>query len=498
MVVYGEGRYRCPYHGIVRPGPRAAEELDAGHFEPPCPVCERPLEAEAVPEDAPLDPRNVYAATKVAQEHLCASYSRETGAAVTALRYHNVYGPRMPRDTPYAGVASIFRSALEAGRTPRVFEDGEQRRDFVHVRDVARANVLALQAGVPGAFNVASGTPRSVGEMAADAHARRADRGHRRVARGRCAACVRLSRSRRGRARVPRERGLRRRHGRVPLRAAARMTRFAVVGHVEWIEFGRFTHVPEPGEIIDAAEWFSEAAGSAAVVAVQLAKLSGDVDFFTALGEDERGRRARARLQELGVRVHAAPRDAMQRWGFVHLTDDGERTISIVGERHAPVGDDDLPWERLDGCDAVFVSGGDAAAMRQAPGARSCWSPRRAPSNRWTASASTRSSVPARTSSNRSTPTRSTWISSSPPRARRAAPGRRVSNAGGRSSPPSCRARSLTSTARATRSPAGVTYGLGAGLSIDDTLAFAARAGAANLTGRGPYEGQLTGPVTPG
>jgi dTDP-L-rhamnose 4-epimerase len=87
---------------------------------------------------------------------------------VTALRYHNVYGPRMPRDTPYAGVASIFRSAYAAGRPPRVFEDGGQRRDFVHVRDVAHANLLALTAPepVPGAFNIASGTPRTVLEMA--------------------------------------------------------------------------------------------------------------------------------------------------------------------------------------------------------------------------------------------------------------------------------------------------------------------------------------------
>ena len=87
---------------------------------------------------------------------------------VTALRYHNVYGPRMPRDTPYAGVASIFRSALESGRAPRVFEDGGQLRDFVHVRDVARANVLALTAPapVPGAFNIGSGQPRSILEMA--------------------------------------------------------------------------------------------------------------------------------------------------------------------------------------------------------------------------------------------------------------------------------------------------------------------------------------------
>ena len=169
MVVYGEGRYACTEHGVVRPGPRAAAALDAGDFEPPCPVCGRALEPRTVPEDAALDPRNVYAATKVAQEHLCASFSRETGTPVTALRYHNVYGPRMPRDTPYAGVASIFRSSLAAGEAPQVYEDGGMRRDFVHVRDVAHANVLALTAPepVPGAFNVASGTPRTVLDMAA-------------------------------------------------------------------------------------------------------------------------------------------------------------------------------------------------------------------------------------------------------------------------------------------------------------------------------------------
>jgi dTDP-L-rhamnose 4-epimerase len=168
MVVYGEGRYACPEHGIVRPGPREVAALERGEFEPPCPVCGRPLEPRAVPEDAPLDPRNVYAATKLQQEHLAWSFARETGVPVTALRYHNVYGPQMPRDTPYAGVASIFRSALEAGRAPKVFEDGGQRRDFVHVRDVAHANVLALTAEepVPGAFNICSGTPRTVGDLA--------------------------------------------------------------------------------------------------------------------------------------------------------------------------------------------------------------------------------------------------------------------------------------------------------------------------------------------
>jgi dTDP-L-rhamnose 4-epimerase len=168
MVVYGEGRYECAEHGVVAPAPRVAADLDAGRFEPRCPRCRRELAPGVVPEDAPLAPRSVYAATKLAQEHLCDVFGEATGVPVTKLRYHNVYGPRMPRDTPYAGVASIFRSAYAAGRAPRVFEDGGQRRDFVHVRDVARANVRALTAPdpAPGAFNVASGTPRTVLDMA--------------------------------------------------------------------------------------------------------------------------------------------------------------------------------------------------------------------------------------------------------------------------------------------------------------------------------------------
>ncbi len=169
MVVYGEGRYRCDAHGVVRPGPRRVDDLDAGRYEPPCPVCGAQLEPELVPEDHWLDPRNVYATTKLAQEQLCSAYAREhRGTVVTALRYHNVYGPRMPRDTPYAGVASIFRSAYERGDSPTVLEDGGQRRDFVHVRDVAHANVLALTIpdGAAGAFNVCSGDPHTVLEMA--------------------------------------------------------------------------------------------------------------------------------------------------------------------------------------------------------------------------------------------------------------------------------------------------------------------------------------------
>ena len=179
MVVYGEGRYACAEHGVVRPGPRALADLDAGLFDPRCPGCGRLLAPEPVPEDAPMDPRNVYAATKLHQEHLCESFAREVDdVTVTALRYHNVYGARMPRDTPYAGVASIFRSAVAAGRAPQVFEDGNQLRDFIDVRDVAHANRLALLGDpAPGAFNVATGRPASVGDMARALAAVSGDRG---------------------------------------------------------------------------------------------------------------------------------------------------------------------------------------------------------------------------------------------------------------------------------------------------------------------------------
>ena len=169
MVVYGEGAYECSAHGAVRPPARSPDDLRNGRFEPRCPSCGNSLKPFSISEDTPPDPRSVYAATKLHQEHLCALFARETpGVAYTALRYHNVYGPRMPRDTPYAGVASIFRSALAEGVAPAVFEDGGQIRDFVHVHDVARANLLALEAGpeTAGVYNVASGRPRTIMDMA--------------------------------------------------------------------------------------------------------------------------------------------------------------------------------------------------------------------------------------------------------------------------------------------------------------------------------------------
>jgi dTDP-L-rhamnose 4-epimerase len=176
MVVYGEGRYACEVHGPQAPRPRSLDALDAGDFENHCADCGRGLGWETVDEDARLDPRSSYAASKVATEHYVAAWARQATGAAVALRYHNVYGPRMPRDTPYSGVAALFRSALEQGRPPDVFEDGGQVRDFVHVSDVARANVLSLRQVVDApaesftTYNVCSGQPvpiRRVAELVA-------------------------------------------------------------------------------------------------------------------------------------------------------------------------------------------------------------------------------------------------------------------------------------------------------------------------------------------
>jgi dTDP-L-rhamnose 4-epimerase len=170
MVVYGQGRYECPEHGRVDPLPRTRADLDSGVFEHRCPVCGVAVHWRLVGEDAPLRPRSLYAASKTAQEHYALAWIDAARGAVTALRYHNVYGPYMPRDTPYSGVAAIFRSELESGDVPRVFEDGGQMRDFVHVDDVAAANVAAVEADLPGfeAFNVCSGRPISIMEVATE------------------------------------------------------------------------------------------------------------------------------------------------------------------------------------------------------------------------------------------------------------------------------------------------------------------------------------------
>ena len=193
------------------------------------------------------------------------------------------------------------------------------------------------------------------------------------------------------------------------------------------------------------------------------------------------------------MRVHAAPREDMQRWGFVHLDDNGERTISIVGERHAPHGADDLPWERLDGADAVFVSGGDEAAMREARRARLLVATPRA------AESLGGIQIDALVGSGKDR------LEQLDPDALDPAPALVITTAGKEGGTWHA-AEQREGTFKAAELPgplvdeygagdtfaAGVTYALGAGYEIDAALAFAARAGAANLTGRGPYAGQLT------
>jgi ribokinase len=141
----------------------------------------------------------------------------------------------------------------------------------------------------------------------------------------------------------------------------------AVVGHVEWVEFARVEHLPQPGEIVSALETWEEAAGGGGVAAVQLANLAGSCHFFTALAEDELGRRSREELEGRGVTVHAAHARGKQRRAFTYIDEGGERTITVLGEKHRPSGEDgSLPWEELGRCDAVFFVAGDVAALRAA------------------------------------------------------------------------------------------------------------------------------------
>jgi dTDP-L-rhamnose 4-epimerase len=170
MVVYGEGAYECRRDGPIAPPPRTPEDLSASRFDPRCPACGDELVPGLVLESAPLDPRNTYAATKVHGEQLAGSWARETNASVAALRFHNVYGRGLPVDTPYAGVAALFRSRLMHGQAPLVYEDGQQRRNFVHVHDVAEAVVAATMADLPlgasTAMNIGTAEIHTVGRMA--------------------------------------------------------------------------------------------------------------------------------------------------------------------------------------------------------------------------------------------------------------------------------------------------------------------------------------------
>jgi ribokinase len=271
--------------------------------------------------------------------------------------------------------------------------------------------------------------------------------------------------------------------------------RVAVVGHVEWLTFARVPHVPVPGEIVQAAESWEEAGGSGAVAAVQLAKLAGTALFFTALGSDETGRRAAERLRELGVEVYAARRDVPQRRAWVHLDDAGERTITTIGERIVPHGEDDLPWDELAGVDAVYFTGGDVAALRNARRARRLVATPRA----YDTIAGSGVDLDALVRSAKDPGEQHAEDGLDP------APDLVVATAGKEGGEWIGEDRS-TGTWKAAELPgpkgdsygagdsfaAAFTFALGADLPVDEALALAARAGAYKLAGRAAYDGQLT------
>lgn len=275
--------------------------------------------------------------------------------------------------------------------------------------------------------------------------------------------------------------------------------RVAVVGHVDWVEFVRVDHVPSRGEIVRARESWEELGGGGAVAAAQLARLAGDCLFLTALGEDSPARRCADRLAELDVAVRAARRSASQRRAFVHIDQDGERTITLLGERMAPRGADALPWEALARVDAVYFAGGDAAALRAARSARVLVAAARAADavrgagvelDALVASGADPGEpltpeelVPAPRLSVTTLGTRGgSWVAGDgrgdmwePAQV----PGRRVNCYGAGDS-----------------FAAGLTYGLATTGEVESALEFAASCGAAAVTGRGACDGQLT--LSPG
>ena len=267
------------------------------------------------------------------------------------------------------------------------------------------------------------------------------------------------------------------------------MPRFAVVGHVEWVDFLTVPRVPLAGEIVHASKWWSEPAGGGAVAAVQLAKLAGTATFFTALGNDDHARRAEEELRAHGVEVEAVRRDRPQRRGVALLDARGERTIVVQGERIVPVGDDDLPWERLADMDGVYFTGGDAASLRAARAARTLVATPRAhdafKGSNVTLDALVRSAGDAGEQED--------W-SANLTVSTRGPDGGMYKSADGRSG--SFEAAPLSGPVvdaygAGDSFAAGLTFALGSGMDLDAALALAARCGAANLTGAGPYAGQL-------
>jgi ribokinase len=272
----------------------------------------------------------------------------------------------------------------------------------------------------------------------------------------------------------------------------------AVVGHVEWVRFARVAYVPHAGEVAHARDPFEEPAGGGAVAAVQLARLAGEAALVTALGDDEHARRSVARLGELGVHVWAARRAAPTRTAVTLVDDAGERTITTFGSRLEPAGaDEELPWSELAEMDAVYFTAGDLGALRAARAARVLVASPRAVDAlghgvALDALVLSEDDAIERDEATRAQDEAELVVSTEGARGGvyRERDGR--SGTWAAASPPG---EAMDSYGCGDSFAAGLTYGLGAGLTAPDALALAARCGAVCLTGRGPYERQLTAPA---
>jgi ribokinase len=269
----------------------------------------------------------------------------------------------------------------------------------------------------------------------------------------------------------------------------------AVLGHSEWVDFAVTRALPQPGEILHTNEFWEEAAGGGAVAAVQMAKLTGSAVFVTALARDDLGQETAEQLAGLGVTVHAAPRDGRQRRGFVYLTDDHERTITVLGERHVPHGVDDLDWDVLADCDAVYFTGGDVEALRHARRARWLVATPRALDTLKAAGVQVDVLVGSATDPGEAVPA---GVLDPPARfvvRTRGAEGGEWAASEGRTGAwvaEPLPGEPVDSYGCGDAFAAGLTYGLAAHDDMDAALRLAARCGAHALCGRGPYEGQLT------
>jgi dTDP-L-rhamnose 4-epimerase len=168
MSIYGEGEYVCEEHGRLAPGPRPEEQLLARQWELSCPTCGSELRTVGTSETKALIPTSIYAITKRDHEEMCLVTGAAYGIPTVALRFFNIYGPGQALSNPYTGVAAIFASRLLNGRSPLVFEDGEQTRDFIHVSDIVNGILLALEsdAAAGHAINLGTGIPTNVAQVA--------------------------------------------------------------------------------------------------------------------------------------------------------------------------------------------------------------------------------------------------------------------------------------------------------------------------------------------